>query len=158
MKTETTTRRIRTARRPIPCRVAGCGKGPFKSPQAELMHYHRVHSGRILVGRQKFKPVVSETNGHGKINLGRGRGRGRKPVLATAAAPVVLPQKRAYHKRKKTAEIEILHCPSCLTDLRGVATGMVMAKAKTKVNGCPKCGLDLRIVATGMAAYRPGKE
>lgn len=144
--------------RRIPCRVHGCDKGPFKSPQAELMHFHRAHSGRILVGKQKFKPIIAQTNGHhDKVDLGSGRRTGQ------TAALIAPPVRRKYRKRQKlaktrTVEIEFDFCPVCLTNLHQLAMGMVLANVKKTVNGCPKCGLDLRAVAAGMVLSSPPKE
>jgi len=114
------------------------------------MHYHRTHSDRIRVPHEKrHKSAALGTNGHHTED---------DPVknrLAATAAPALPTKKRKYRKRQAyvdapAAEVEIMFCPSCLTNLHGVAVGMVMAKAKTKVNGCPKCGLNIKTVAIGM--------
>lgn len=142
MKTQTT---LRKRNQKVPCRIPGCLKGPFKSAHAEAIHFSLAHSGRLQGG-----------NGHSdpKADLGRNR--------LAAATPAEPPVRRKYRKRRKNlnlpaAEVEIMFCPSCLTDLHGVAVGMVMAKAKTKVNGCPNCGLDLSTVAAGMMLHGSGK-
>lgn len=120
------------------------------------MHYGRVHSRLILVPRQK----AGQKNGHHEpIKLSPARSETTSPEKAAKKQTPV--KRRKYAKRQKveatSANVDILFCPRCLTDLHGVGVGMAMAKVNSPVNGCPKCGLDLRVVAVGMALKLTGK-
>jgi hypothetical protein len=145
----------------IPCRQPGCKHEPFDTPQGEAMHYNRVHSRLILVPKQK-----GQKNGHSHepIKLSPPRSEASAPPAETAPRllkkQTALKHRRKYTKRQKaesTANVDILFCPRCLTDLHAVGIGMAMANVNSTVNGCPKCGLDLRIVAVGMALKQAGK-
>lgn len=118
------------------------------------MHYGRVHSRLILVPRQKKR---QSANGHSKELIKLTPERAPEAPVEKLKKPAVI--RRQYRKKKVEApiQVDILFCPSCLTDLHSVGVGMAMAKTNSKVNGCPKCGLDLRVVAAGMAVAQSGK-
>lgn len=148
MKMKTLLKRHRT-----PCRVAGCTAGPFKNAVAERTHFHRTHSGRIRTRFQKPGPVtLAETNGSHPVDLGSDRrlspdGRTKKKHI----------RRGPYKKQAKAVQVEVLFCPSCGTDLKAVAIGMLLKGAKVNVSFCPGCGLDLHNVAIGMAMKPMGK-
>lgn len=138
---------MKTTSKLVPCRVAGCLHTPFKHKSSESTHYHRVHSGLVLVKGQKrgTTPAPAENGEH-------------VPIATNGTEAPAQRQTRKYTRRTKLAkklkpvQIDIHFCPRCILPLHPVAVGMVMAKANSTVNGCPRCGLDLRTVAFGMAS------
>lgn len=129
-----------------PCRIPGCAAPPFKNHQAECTHYHRVHSGRIRVPKEKRKrrsSIELAFNGNGHTpKVTRPYKRRKNLILAQQSEQPV------------THQAEVKFCPQCGTDMIAVATALILRGQTKPIIGCPCCLIDLRNVATGMVTAK----
>lgn len=106
----------------IPCREAGCDHAPFTTAAGENLHYHRVHSGRVIALHQK--PF-----GHTKKMQMRAQRNGHASTKANGKTT------RKYTKRqqaKQTLVIEAKFCPCCGFNLELLQLAMTLAQRHQK--------------------------
>jgi hypothetical protein len=151
-----------TAEKTVICRKTGCGRSftGKHAQQAETTHYHRVHSGRIVVPREGYK-LRSKRRSAKKAKLALSRfslRNGKASVrLTTQDGSLDGRSKEArLQKLQRTAYQEsVQFCPNCLTDLSATARAIVKSgQTHLKVNGCPKCGCNVKAVAEELIATK----